>query len=136
MEAWVQSASTSGNGYILGKGYDAANNANEIVLRCPGFGVYEGGTYNSTAGNMHVTGGTVTTNWVHLVCLNDGTNWNLYVNASKVATTADTVGALNWAAPWAIGNGTADGGTRVFTGNISQVALYTNALTANQVLKH
>ena len=136
MEAWVQSASTSGNGYILGKGYDSANNANEIVLRCPGFGVYEGGTYNNTAGNKHATGGTVTTDWAHVVCANDGTNWNLYVNGAKVATAADSVGALNWAAPWAIGNGTVDGGTRIFTGNISQVALYTNALTANQVLKH
>jgi hypothetical protein len=40
--------------------------------------------------------------------------------------------------PWAIGNGTADGGTsgRLFTGNLTHIALYTNALTAAEVLAH
>ena len=135
LEAWVQAASTSVNGYILGKGYDSTTNASEIVLRCPGDGVYEGGTHNTTT-DAHARGGTVTTNWVHLVCASDGTNWNLYLNGGLVATTPDTVGALNFPTPWAIGDGTADGGSRIFTGNITQAALYTNGLSAQRVLAH
>jgi hypothetical protein len=136
MEAWAQANGPSENGYILGKGYDSTANGDEIVLRCPGFGVYQGGTFNFTTGDVHATGGTVTTNWVHLVCTYDGTNWNLYANGAVVGVTPDTSGALNFSTSWAIGDGTADGGTRIFTGNITHVAIYTNALTSAQVQGH
>ena len=42
----------------------------------------------------------------------------------------------NDGAPWAIGNGTEDGNGRYFTGNICQVALYTNGLSSEQIVSH
>src|SRR5215469_229958 len=132
MEAWVQSAT---NGYIMGKGYDAGQNADEVEMRVDS-GVIHGGTYNGTTGDAGVSGGHVSTNWVHAVVENDGTNWNLYANGQLMATSPDTVGAINFVDPWAIGDGTVSGASRIITGNLSQVALYSNALTATQVLTH
>lgn len=136
METWVQPATTTVNGYIMGKGYDSTTNGNEIEMRIPGYANYQAGTFNFTTGNVLVTGGIVTTAWAYMVCTYDGTNWNLYINGAPVAATPDTVGALDFSTNWAIGDGTADGSTRIFTGNITQVALYTNALTPDQILTH
>lgn len=136
MEGWVQSATLTGTGYIMGKGYDPNYNADEISLRCAGSYLYQGGIYNSTLADVRVTAGGVSTNWTHVVCTYDGARWNLYVNGAFVAETTSTNGALNFPTPWAIGDGTAAGNTRIFEGNLSQVALYTNALTPSQVLTH
>jgi hypothetical protein len=142
MEAWAQPASpTVGSSLaadILGKGYDGTN---EMTLRANG-GYYYGGTYNNNTGGGNANGGQQTTNWTYLVCTYDGTHWNLYVNAQLAAQGSDAIGAINFTAPWAIGDGTTStaggnsGDLRFFQGNITEVAMYTNALTAAQVLTH
>ncbi|HEV2435366.1 MAG TPA: LamG-like jellyroll fold domain-containing protein [Verrucomicrobiae bacterium] len=136
MEGWVQSATLAGNGYVMGKGYDPTYGGDEISLRCDGYYSYQGGIYNTNLGDVRVTGGVVATNWVHLACTYDGANWNLFLNGALVAQTPSTNGALNFLTPWAIGDGTASANARIFQGNLSQVALYTNALTSAQVLTH
>ncbi len=137
MEAWVQSTNTTqGPADILGKGYDSSLSYNELVLRANGGVNYYGGTYNNTNGGASASGGQQTTNWTYLVSTYDGTNWNLYVNAQRVGQGADTVGAINFSDPWAIGTGSADGFSRFFQGTICQLAMYTNALTPAQVLNH
>ena len=142
MEAWVQPASpTVGSGPpadILAKGYDGTN---EMTLRAQG-GIYYGGTYNNNTGGGNANGGQQTTNWTHVVSTYDGTNWNLYVNSKLAGQGSDAVGAINFTAPWAIGDGTTataggnSGDLRFFQGNLTEVALYTNALTPAQVLNH
>ncbi len=142
MEAWVQPASpTVGSGTpadILAKGYDGTN---EMTLRADG-GYYFGGTYSDVTASGGASGGVQTTNWAYLVSTYDGTNWNLYVNSVLVQSSQASVGAINFADPWAIGVGTTgtaggnSGNVRYFTGNITEVALYTNALTPAQVLNH
>lgn len=142
MEAWVQPASlTVGSGPpadILAKGYDGTN---EMTLRSQG-GNYFGGTYSDVTASGGASGGQETTNWTYLVSTYDGANWNLYVNSKLVGQSSVAVGAINFTAPWAIGNGTTgtaggnSGNLRYFTGNITEVALYTNALTPAQVLNH
>ncbi|HZI33170.1 MAG TPA: LamG-like jellyroll fold domain-containing protein, partial [Candidatus Binatia bacterium] len=136
MEAWVQPvSSTLSDADIIAKGYDSNLGYDEVTLRANG-GSYYGGTYGP-AGGKGVAGGTQTTDWTYVVCTYNGTNWNMYVNGELKATSPDTVGALDFPDPWAIGNGTADAANvRYFQGNISQVALYTNALTPGQVLTH
>lgn len=139
MEAWVQATNISqGPSDIVGKGYDSTKSYDEMVLRAnPGSSFnYYGGTYNNTNGGASASGGLQTTNWTHLVSTYDGTNWNLYVNGVLVGQGADSIGAINFADPWAIGTGSADGASRNFQGSICQVALYTNALTRIQVLNH
>ena len=139
MEAWVQPVNTTeGPADILAKGYDGTN---EMALRANA-GDYYGGTYSDITGGGNASGGSQTTNWTYLVSTYDGTNWNLYVNSQLVGQGADSVGAINFTAPWAIGDGTTgtaggnSGDLRFFQGNITEVALYSNALTAAQVLNH
>jgi len=124
---------------------------------------YWGGVYTSygSLDQQSATGGfEATTNWTHVVVTwdysgiqttNGATNglWSLYVNGVLVAAN-QAVGPSLYAGPpylegiaftdgWAIGSGTADGGAdnwRQFSGGICQVALYTNALTAEDVLTH
>ena len=134
MEAWVQS--TNDNGYIIGKGYDANQNSDEIEMRLMSGGAVHGGTYNSTTGDKGVTGGNIGTNWSYAAVTWDGTNWNLYFDGALISTSPDTVGAIDFVDPWAIGDGTVSGYSRLFTGNLSHVALYNNALTPRQVLNH
>ncbi|HWF18063.1 MAG TPA: LamG-like jellyroll fold domain-containing protein, partial [Verrucomicrobiae bacterium] len=135
MEAWVQPATPGISGDILAKGYDSSQTDDELEMRADS-GDYHGGTYNDDAGDLGVSGGTESTNWTHVVCTWDGTNWNLYVNGELTGTGADANGAINFNDAWAIGTGTANGISRLFAGNICQVALYTNALTPAQVLTH
>lgn len=136
MEAWVQPTNTTeGPADILAKGYDSGMSYDELTLRAGG-GSYYGGTYNSTNNGASASGGQQTTNWTHLVSTYDGTNWNLYVNTKLVGQGADSIGAINFSDPWAIGTGSADGFSRFFAGNICQVALYTSALSPAQVLNH
>jgi hypothetical protein len=137
MEAWAQAANPNSSAIedILGKGYDSANNYDEIALRLQG-GHYEGVTYNGTSGTRGASGGAADANWTHLVSTFDGTNWSMYVNGRLTAQSADTVGSINYSTPWRIGGGTADGAGRMFVGNISQVALYSHSLTSAQVLTH
>lgn len=137
MEAWVQSADTTqGPADILAKGYDSSLDYDELCLRANGGVNYYGGTYNGSTGGASASGGVQTTNWTYLVSTFDGTNWNLYVNGQAVGHGADTVGAINFPDPWAIGTGSADGFSRFFIGNICQVALYTNSLTPAQIISH
>jgi fibronectin-binding autotransporter adhesin len=137
MEAWVQSTNTTqGPADILAKGYDSTINDDEIALRANGGVNYYGGVYNSINNGGNASGGQQTTNWTYLVSTYDGTNWNLYVNSQLAGQSASTNGAFTFSDPWAIGTGSADGFQRFFEGNICQVALYTNALTAAQVLNH
>jgi len=134
LEAWVQPANTTeGPANILAKGYESSLNS-EITLRANA-GTYFGGSYD---GNSHgAGGGQQTTDWAYVVAAYNGTNWSLYVNAILVQSNPDTLGSLNFAAPWRIGTGTGDvGAGRYFSGNLCDVALYTNGLTAAQVLNH
>lgn len=134
MEAWVQAASptvgSSPPADILGKGYDGTD---EMTLRADG-GYYYGGFYNG--GTYAASGGVETTNWTYLVSTYDGTNWNLYVNGALVQANPASVGAVSFTTPWAIGDGTSETANRLFEGNICEVAIYTNGLTAAQVLNH
>lgn len=136
MEAWVQSTTLAGTGYLIGKGYDPNYAADEDSLRFDGSYQLQGGIYSTNTGDVRVTGGIVTTNWSYLVCTYDGAHWNLYQNGAFVAETSNTNGALNFLTPWAIGDGSASANNRILEGNLSEVALYTNALTASQILAH
>src|SRR5882724_3330023 len=137
LEAWVQPSSSSVFGDIIAKGYDSANNNYEIALRANGNngGNYFGGTYGPV-GTRGASGGTQTTSWAHVVLTHDGSKWSIYVNGVLAQQNSDSVGAINFADPWRIGTGSADGASRFFTGNITEVAMYNYALSGSQVYNH
>ena len=74
--------------------------------------------------------------WIHLVGTYDGANWKLYRNGALVATQASPVGALAVNdADWAVGS-TGNGWADPFAGLVDEVAIYSYALSANQVSGH
>ena len=132
LEAWVQPADSTSFGDIIGKGYDSST-YQESYIRVDGS---YGAIYDVNLGNAQITGGQQTTNWAHVVLANDGTNTCLYINGVLIQSKLDSVGAISFSDPWAIGNGTSAGNGRHFNGNITEVAIYTNGLTSAQVLNH
>lgn len=161
MEAWVKAVIPQNQyGLILSKGYDLNQSVDDIDLHIISTDdshtayYYWGGIYTSYngLGQQSAQGAPTSTNWQHVVATWEqisGTNglWSLYTNG-VLAVTNMAVGPALYAPPfeqgfaftdpWAIGNGTADGGTsgRLFTGDLSHVALYTNALSAAEIMTH
>ncbi len=132
LEAWVQPADSTSFGDIIAKGYDSST-FQESYIRVDG---PYGANYDMNLGNAQITGGQQATSWTHVVLANDGTNSSFYINGVLIQSKPDSVGAISFSDPWAIGNGTSAGNGRHFNGNISQVAMYNHGLTAAQVLNH
>lgn len=132
LEAWVQPADSTSFGDILGKGYDSST-YQESYIRVDG---PYGAIYDVNLGNAQITGGQQATSWTHVVVANDGANTSLYINGVLIQSKSDSLGAISFSDPWAIGNGTSAGNGRHFNGNISQVAFYNHGLTVEQVLNH
>ncbi len=92
-----------------------------------GGGFYASAIYPVPAGDVD--------NWVFLVGTYDGTNWNLYRDATLVAQTSDGgIGPNYVQAPWSIGS--RNSGQYFgffFPGAISEAAIFTNALDADTI---
>lgn len=94
-----------------------------------------------TAGAFIQTSQVVKNQWTHLVGVYDGTNLIFYVNGVATATVSGTGylanNTINLVAPGDtfIGNDPPSGWGG-FEGYLSEVAIYTNALTAAKVLTH
>jgi hypothetical protein len=144
LEAWVQPGNPSlfsNLGDIVAKGYDASSYAYaEISLRVNGpYGeTFTGGSENTnnSGESVYVTGGVANTTWSYVVVSMDGTNCTLYQNGVLVGQASDTGGSYVFPDDWVIGTGSDAGSSRVFYGNISEVAIYNYGLTAAQVLNH
>lgn len=149
LEAWVQPAAvqTFNDADIIAHGgnWDWSS---EVSLRVEN-GAYQIASYNSVNHKAEYTIPSEdlgTGAWVHLAGTYDGTNWNLYRNGVRVATTADSTGALlvnnaNWAVGargrWSYGPGFPDSGEdRVFLGGIDEPAIYNYALSPSRVAAH
>ncbi|HVM48353.1 MAG TPA: LamG-like jellyroll fold domain-containing protein [Candidatus Acidoferrum sp.] len=102
--------------------------------------------FNGTAGSedqttvFNITGGNyVVGQWSHLVAVYDATvpSATLYLNGQQVAQSAGGNGSYvpNPASPFSIG-GYPDSSQNPFIGPLDEVAIYTNALTSDQVLAH
>ena len=119
--------------------------AGSIVLGNSGWIFYKGAivagqwtfrTLSSASANQNVSGGTITPGqWQHIVGVWDGTTNILYVNGVQVAATAAASFKPNTTLQLAIGNRSALDYTP-FSGGLDEVAYYTNALSAGQVLTH
>jgi hypothetical protein len=84
-----------------------------------------------------VSANSATTNWNHLVGTFDGTNLSCYVNGTVVRVAVLKSYACNLSGPLMIGmGGTPAAPSYPFATNIDEVAIYTNALSPDQVLYH
>jgi hypothetical protein len=84
------------------------------------------------AGVFSVPASAVKNQWTHLVAVYDGTNFTFYVNGVSGGAAAGT-GFLASTADFYIG-GEPIAANGSFEGYITEVAIYTNALTAAQIL--
>lgn len=139
-EAWFRTNSSTG-GKIVSFGNQMTGDSNsydrQIYMDAAGrvyFGVYNGGVYTTRTTNSLNDGA-----WHHVVSTLDGTGLTLYVDGKKASHNSGTTGAQPYTGYWRVGgdniNGWgADGG--YFNGDIDDVAIYANSLTADQVAKH
>ncbi len=141
-EVWANPTAISGSQYPLGPLSSLYYDANVASAARAGWLIYQNSgdwmfRMGDTAGYTAMTEGgmaTVTT-WHHIVGVYDGTNATLYVNGvsvSSVALSRPFVG--NPKQPLEIGTASPFG--RSFNGLVDEVAIYTNALTAAEVLAH
>jgi hypothetical protein len=89
----------------------------------------------SLNGSQTVTPGT----WYHVVAVYDGTQAILYANGQQLGTAAVSsfIPVTDQSIPFTIGaRGDGNDGFYRFNGGIDEVAFYTNALTAQEVLAH
>ena len=154
LEAWVQLSATPASGYgdIIAHGYD--EDYNEVALRvesATGGYKYSISTYKQWQGEGASADVPLedlgTGAWVLLVGTYDGVSWNLYRNGTLLASAADSsgTGSLlvskgNWAVGargrWAHMDVLSPGLDRTFQGKIDEAAIYSTALSADQVLAH
>ena len=153
LEAWFSTTSTA-NGRIMGfsdggLGADDGSWDRLVYLDSTGrvvFGVYPGRpvTVASPAGRNYADG-----RWHHVVASLSSAGMTLSVDGSRVDSNAGVTTAQNFTGTWKIGcgrllywrNGSGDGGTDYngpdhFTGRIQYAAIYTRALTADEVRWH
>ena len=140
-ECWVRpTITTSGQDYRspIGNfgGYNAANNYSGS-----GWKFYQQPGANNWAfvmdpGVAFITAGSITPfQWYHLVGVYNGSNAAFfYINGVQVGSSAISGYLPNTANPLMIG--ARDPGYGYFDGNVDEVAIYTNALSAAQILAH
>lgn len=140
-EAWFKTNTTSGGKLIgyentaIGSGdnYDKQvymTNAGNLI-----FGVYVGGFQTVT------TPGTYNDNaWHHVVAVQDSSGMKLYVDAVLMGTNGTAVNQ-SYTGFWRAGGGNLNSwpdqpSNGYFTGNLDEVAIYPDGLTAGDVSKH
>jgi uncharacterized repeat protein (TIGR01451 family) len=129
--AWVKPQATNGIRNIVAHGFSAAPRG-EVFLRI-NEGRYQVGSWN---GVDHMASATIPSadlnQWVHLTGVYDGAAWRLYRNGVEIANKIDSTGAVPVNAGWAIGaRGISP--ERLFKGQIDEVAIYSQALSGEQV---
>lgn len=136
VEAWLNAqGNTSGTFCALSSGQFGSPRAGWLIYNVGtgwSFRLYD---LNGTAFSLNLTAGTVDSNWHHIVAVYDGVNGYLYEDGALVAgPTAASGYVANPNVDLAIG-ARSDGGF-VFNGSIDEVAIYTNVLSASDVLAH
>jgi hypothetical protein len=108
-----------------------------------GWGIYEAGSKwnlimfdgNGTNPAVNIAGGAVSGgSWSHVVAVYDGTNAFLYVNGQLAAQAPATGYVPNKSGQFVMGARSDE--SEFFPGSMDEVALYTNVLSASDVLAH
>ncbi|MBT8160978.1 MULTISPECIES: LamG domain-containing protein [Arthrobacter] len=135
VEAWVQIQKFNGVGTIAGNYYNGGGGFQGWGLSVSGSGSIEAfralnGTFNtaSTANWAMPLG-----QWTYCAATYDGTNITLYVNGAQVAQVASSLSVSSAGSVFRIAN---DGIGLPIQAMVDEVAVYTHALTATQILNH
>lgn len=129
ISAWIRPDSTSGLRNIVNHGYRTGPNQ-EVLLRINN-NRYEVGSWSPYAGVTFTIPSGDIGNWIHLTGVYNGTSWQIYRNATLVASNNATQGAIPVDAEWYIGG--RPGTSRYFDGGIDEVRIYNRALDATEI---
>lgn len=138
LEAWIKPAVTQGTPAAIIAHGPTWDDTQGVSLRLVDGTTYAVGSFDGTAHEATAaipTGDLDGNTWVHLAGTYDGSKWNLYRNGVLLASQADSVGALAFDADWAIGQ-RARGVGQPFAGSVDEVAIYSQALSADRLLAH
>ena len=80
--------------------------------------------------------GLVTGTWYHVVATYDGTSIRLYLDGTLVSTVGSTRSIPAHASPLRFGLSSAYTNADRYSGSLDEVAVYTTALSAQQVTSH
>lgn len=145
LEVWFKTTVASGKLIGFGSSQTGSSGSYDrhIYLTTAGkltFGIYNSTTYTITSPNAYNDG-----TWHQVVATLSPTGANagmtLYVDGRQVAANSSSVTPQNFSGWWRIGYDNESGWPSVgsspyFTGSMRYAAVYTTALTANQVLNH
>jgi hypothetical protein len=143
VEAWVEGYGQYSDAGIVAKGYGGGGE--QFALDTGGVGYAFRFFVRDAGGGAHAASGAVAPDgcWHHLVGVCDEPNGivALYVDGMPAGTAAilPTGGLLASSSPVSIGSRQTGAGTSFFnqfSGSIDEVALYSHALSASQVLNH
>lgn len=144
LELWFK-AGQGTTGKLIGYGDSNSGNSGSydrhIYLTSSGrlyFGTYpnEVKTVATPSGTSYADG-----QWHHVVATQGASGMALYVDGTLAATDPSTVSAQSYSGYWRIGGDTLSGWTEdppndYFAGRLDEVAVYAQALTAQQVVRH
>jgi PKD repeat protein len=135
-ELWFKTTTTNG-GKLIGFGSSqtgGSNNYDRHVYMEPNgqltFGVWTGTAQTTTSPKSYNDG-----QWHYLVATQGPNGMKLYVDDALVGTNP-TTGQQAYTGYWRIGGDNTWNGTSYFAGTIDEAAVYSSALTANQVDSH
>jgi len=134
LAAWIKTdAPEDDYDVILAKGYTTTPNGG-IFLRVFD-GNYDTGSWDASGNHWVTVGGAGADigQWVHLAGTYDGSNWNLYKNGQMIGSAADSVGAVEVNAGWAIGSRGGGTAERLFGGLIDDARIYDRALSYGEI---
>lgn len=133
VSAWVRLDTTDGEGKILAKWSDAAQefqyllstNSDEKCL----FAIYDGGTHVALGATT-----LVANTWYHLAGVYDGTELRAYLDGVEEGSTANTGNMIAFDIPVRIGAGSGGSGTETpFDGDIGHCAIWDTPLSGEEV---
>jgi hypothetical protein len=94
-----------------------------------------GGTSGSYDIQLDPIVAVTTTQWYHIVGTYDGTTARMYLNGVEVTNKVGLVTNVNYSQPISVAVRASDG-ARFYNGSVDEVAIYTNILSAADVLAH
>ena len=137
VETWFRTTTTSG-GKIVGFGNNntglSSNYDRHIYMAPDGrlvFGVYNNGGYTVNTSTALNDG-----QWHHAVGTLDANGVTLYVDGKRIGRNGGTTTAQPYSGYWRIGGDSPWEGNAYFAGDIDEVAVYSSALSLDQVRDH
>lgn len=137
VECWARPMSTDGANYRcpIGNFGGWGDASGWFIYQTPEVGGQSSWVWVQKGGGIWLGGGNIAKGrWDHLCAVYNGTNINFYVNGVFRDTVTDTNALANSAQPFCIG--ARDTGYGFFDGSVDEVAIYTNALTLDQIRMH